>query len=126
MTSSDPRLTKLENKISKTKGVKDVSQATVDKSGSAAVFTVIPTTAPAADATEDLVRDLRSTVIPSALAGTDLQAYVGGQTAGYIDLADRISDRLARVITVVIALSFVLLLIAFRSLVVPLTAGLMN
>jgi putative drug exporter of the RND superfamily len=60
------------------------------------------------------------------LEGTDVQANVGGQTAGYIDLADRISDRLARVITVVIALSFVLLLIAFRSILVPLTAGLMN
>src|SRR5207247_242127 len=54
------------------------------------------------------------------------QAYVGGQTAGYIDLAERISDRLARVIAVVIMLSFVLLMIAFRSLLVPLTAGLMN
>ena len=125
-SASDPRLVKLENKIGKTKGVKDVSPAKVDKSGSAAVFTVIPTTAPSANATEDLVRTLRSTVIPDALAGTDLQASVGGQTAGYIDLADRISDRLARVITVVILLSFVLLMIAFRSILVPLTAGLMN
>jgi RND superfamily putative drug exporter len=124
--ASDPRLVKLENKISKQKGVKDVSPATVDKSGSAAVFTVIPTTAPAAHATEDLVRTLRSPVIPDELAGTALQASVGGQTAGYIDLAERISDRLARVITVVILLSFVLLMIAFRSILVPLTAGLMN
>jgi RND superfamily putative drug exporter len=115
-TASDPRLVKLENKISKTKGVKDVSPAKVDKTGKAAVFTVTPTTAPSATATEDLVRKLRSTVVPRALDGTDLQAYVGGQTAGYIDLADRISDRLARVIAVVIALSFVLLLIAFRSI----------
>src|SRR5919108_955544 len=65
-TASDPRLVKLENKIGKTKGVKDVSPATVDKSDSAAVFTVIPTTAPSANATEDLVRTLRSTVIPDA------------------------------------------------------------
>jgi RND superfamily putative drug exporter len=125
-TASDPRLVKLENKISKTKGVKDVSQAQVDKTGKAAVFTVTPTTAPSANATEDLVRHLRSPVIPGALQGTDLKAYLGGQTAGYIDLADRISDRLARVIIVVIALAFVLLLIAFRSILVPLTAGLMN
>ena len=125
-SASDPRLVKLENQISKEKGVKDVSAAKVDKTGKAAVFTVIPTTAPSATATEDLVRKLRSTVVPRALHGTDLQAYVGGQTAGYIDLADRISDRLARVITVVIALSFVLLMIAFRSILVPLTAGVMN
>jgi RND superfamily putative drug exporter len=125
-TASDPRLVKLENKISKTKGVKDVSQAQVDKTGKAAVFTVTPTTAPSANATEDLVRHLRSPVIPGALQGTDLKAYLGGQTAGYIDLADRISDRLARVIIVVIALAFVLLMIAFRSILVPLTAGWMN
>jgi RND superfamily putative drug exporter len=125
-SASDPRLVKLENKIGKTKGVKDVSPAKVDKSGNAAVFTVTATTAPSANATEDLVRTLRSPVIPGALKGTDLQAYVGGQTAGYIDLADRIGERLPLVIVTVIVLSFLLLLLAFRSLVVPLTAGLMN
>ena len=125
-SASDPRLVKLENKIAKTKGVKDVSPAQVDKSGDTAVFTVTPTTAPSADATEDLVRRLRSPVIPDALKGTPLAAYVGGQTAGYIDLGDRISERLPLVIATVIVLSFLLLLIAFRSIVVPLTAGLMN
>ena len=65
-------------------------------------------------------------MIPEALKGTTLAAYVGGQTAGYIDLADRISERLPLVIATVIVLSFLLLLIAFRSIVVPLTAGLMN
>jgi putative drug exporter of the RND superfamily len=124
--ASDPRLVDLENKIAKAKGVKDVSPAVVDKSGSAASFSVIPTTAPAADATTDLVNQLRDTVIPKADAGTTLTTYVGGQTASYIDLASRISDRLVRVIAVVIALSLILLLIAFRSIVVPLTSALMN
>ncbi len=124
--ASDPRLVKLENKIGKTKGVKEVSPATVDQKGNAAVFTVIATTAPSANATEDLVSTLRSPVIPEAVNGTTLTAYVGGQTAGYIDLADRISERLPLVIATVILLSFLLLLIAFRSVVVPLTAGLMN
>jgi RND superfamily putative drug exporter len=124
--ASDPRLVKLENKISKTNGVKDVSPATVDKSGSAAVFNVIPTTAPSADATEDLVRHLRDSVIPDAEKGTTLTSYVGGQTASYIDLADRIADKLLLVIAVVIALSFLLLMIAFRSILVPLTSGIMN
>ncbi len=124
--ASDPRLVKLENEIKKTKGVKDVSPATLDKSGDTAVFTVVATTAPSASATEDLVRHLRSPVIPDALRGTTLNAYVGGQTAGYIDLADRIGDKLPLVIATVIVLSFLLLLVAFRSVVVPLTAGLMN
>jgi RND superfamily putative drug exporter len=124
--ASDPRLVKLENKIGKTKGVKDVSPAQVDKSGSTAVFTVIPTTAPSAHATETLVRTLRSPVIPNAVKGTTLTAYVGGQTAGYIDLANQISKRLPVVIATVIVLSFLLLMVAFRSIVVPLTSGLMN
>jgi RND superfamily putative drug exporter len=125
-SASDPRLVKLENKIGKTKGVKNVSPAKVDKSGDTAVFTVTPTTPPSADATEALVRTLRSLVIPEALKGTTLAAYVGGQTAGYIDLGDRISERLGLVIATVIVLSFLLLLVAFRSIVVPITAALMN
>ncbi len=124
--ASDPRLVHLQNEIEKTSGVKDVSAAVVDKSGSAASFSVVPTTAPSADATTDLVNHLRDTVIPHADKGTTLTAYVGGQTASYIDLASRISDRLLRVIAVVIALSVILLLIAFRSVVVPLTSALMN
>jgi len=51
---------------------------------------------------------------------------VGGQTAGYVDLAAEISSRLIITIAVVVALSFVLLMLAFRSIVIPLTAGLMN
>jgi RND superfamily putative drug exporter len=118
-SASDPRLVHLQNEIGKTHGVKEVSAAVVDKSGSAASFT-------AADATTDLVNHLRETVIPKADKGTTLTTYVGGQTASYIDLASRISDKLPLVIAVVIALSVILLLIAFRSIVVPLTSALMN
>jgi putative drug exporter of the RND superfamily len=124
--ASDPRLVKLENKISKAKDVKLVSTAKVNKSGSAAVFTATANTAPASDPTEELVRKLRSTVIPDAVQGTTLTAYVGGETAGYIDLASKISDKLLSVIAIVVALAFVLLLIAFRSILVPLTSALMN
>jgi putative drug exporter of the RND superfamily len=124
--ASDPRLVNLENKIGKTKGVKDVSPAVVDKSGSAASFSVVPTTAPSADATSDLVNNLRDQVIPKADKGTTLTTYVGGQTASYIDLADRIADKLPLVIAVVIALGLILLLIAFRSIVVPVISALMN
>ena len=123
---SDPRLVHLQNQIKKTKGVKDVSQAVVDKSGIAASFTAIPTTAPSADATTQLVNHLRDDVIPKADKGTTLTTYVGGQTASYIDLASRISDKLPLVIAVVIALSLILLLIAFRSIIVPITSALMN
>jgi putative drug exporter of the RND superfamily len=65
-------------------------------------------------------------VIPSATQGTDLTAYVGGQTAGYIDLANRISDKLPSMIAIVVGLSFLVLLLAFRSILVPLKAAVMN
>ena len=90
------------------------------------MFTAVPNTAPSAYATQDTVNRLRDEVIPAATKGTDLTAYVGGTTAGYIDLADRISAKLPSVIAIVVGLSFVLLLVAFRSVLVPLTAALMN
>jgi RND superfamily putative drug exporter len=125
-TASDPDLVKLENKISKDPGIASVSQAKVDKTGTGAVFSAVPTTAPSAYATQDTVNRLRDEVIPAATSGTDMTAYVGGTTAGYIDLGDRISDKLPSVIAIVVGLSFVLLLIAFRSVLVPVTAALMN
>jgi RND superfamily putative drug exporter len=123
---TDPRLTKLQDDISKTKGVKSVSPTTLDKKGTAGVFTVISTTAPSDEKTETLVRNLRDDVIPKAIKGTDLDANVGGQTAAYIDLADRISSKLPLMIAVVVGLSFLVLLLAFRSVLVPLKAAMMN
>jgi putative drug exporter of the RND superfamily len=106
--------------------VAQVSQPTLDKAGTVAVFTVVSNSSPWADATVDLVSDLRDTVIPKALAGTGGTAYVGGQTAGYIDLATQISDKLPMMIAIVVGLSFIVLLFAFRSLLVPVKAAAMN
>jgi RND superfamily putative drug exporter len=125
-TASDQRLVKLENKISKTAGIDSVSQAKVSSDGTGAVFTATPTTSPSAYATQDTIRDLRDNVIPEATKGTGLTAYVGGTTAGYIDLADRISEKLVSVIAIVVGLAFILLMLAFRSILVPITAALMN
>jgi RND superfamily putative drug exporter len=124
--ATDTRLTNLEDAIKKDPGIKSVSPAVVDKAGTAAVFTAIPTTAPAATATEDTVNRLRDDVIPKATKGEDVTANVGGQTAAYIDLAARIADKLPQMILIVVALSFVVLTLAFRSLLVPLKAALAN
>jgi RND superfamily putative drug exporter len=124
--ASDPRLTSLENAIAKDRDIKAVSPATVDPAGTAAVFTAVPKTAPADSATEDLVKRLRSDVIPKATKGSDVSASVGGQTAAYIDLADRIADKLPQMIAIVVALSCVVLLLAFRSLLLPLKAAVAN
>ena len=124
--STDTRLTKLENAIKKDPGIKEVSPANVDPKGTAAVFTAIATTAPRATATEDTVNRLRDEVIPKAVKGTDLTANVGGQTAGYIDLAERISDKLPQMILIVVALSCIVLLLAFRSILLPVKAAVAN
>jgi RND superfamily putative drug exporter len=116
----------LEQKINAAHDVAGVSEPTLDKAGTAAVFTVISKSAPWADETVSLVEDLRDETIPAALQGTKTQSYVGGQTAGYIDLATQISDKLPLMIGIVVALSFVVLLLAFRSLLVPIKAAAMN
>ncbi len=124
--ASDPRLQTLRSDIAKTSGVKSVSQPVVDKKGDAAILTATATTAPSSRKTEDLVDDLRDTVIPKAVKGTDLSVSLGGQTAGYIDLAERIGDKLPQMILIVVALSFVVLLIAFRSVLLPVKAAVAN
>jgi RND superfamily putative drug exporter len=116
----------LEKKISAAPDVAEVSEPTLDKAGTAAVFTVISKSAPWADETVSLVEDLRDETIPAALKGSSTNSYVGGQTAGYIDLATQISDKLPLMIGIVVALSFIVLLLAFRSLLVPLKAAAMN
>jgi putative drug exporter of the RND superfamily len=125
-TAADPRLQDLRTDLANTTGVRAVTQPLVNSTGTAAVLTVTPTTAPSDRATEQLVRRLRSDTIPQATKGKNMTADVGGTTAGYVDLADKISSRLVLTIAVVVALSFVLLMLAFRSIVIPLTAGLMN
>ena len=124
--ATDPRLQDLKSDIAKASGVKKVSEPLVNKGGTAAVLDVTPTTAPSDRATADLVERLRDDTIPKATDGKDMTADVGGTTAGYVDLAAEISSRLVITIGVVVGLSFLLLMLAFRSLVIPLTAGLMN
>jgi len=119
-------LPKLEKAVDGASDVAGVSEPTLDQAGTVAVFTVISNSTPWADETVSLVEGLRDTTIPSALEGTGGAAYVGGQTAGYIDLATQISDKLPLMIAIVVGLSFIVLLLAFRSLLVPVKAAAMN
>jgi RND superfamily putative drug exporter len=116
----------LEKEIDSAHDVAGVSEPSFDKTGTVTVFTVISKSAPWADETVTLVEDLRDETIPAALQGTKAQSYVGGQTAGYIDLATQISEKLPLMIGIVVALSFFVLLLAFRSLLVPIKAAAMN
>ncbi len=123
---SDPRLQTLQKDVSTTHGVVATTPMQIDKAGTTAYFNAIASTGPAEKATADLVQELRSNVIPHAEEGTDMQADIGGSTAGYVDLASRISEKLPLQILVVIALSFVLLILAFRTMVIPAQAAVMN
>jgi len=89
----------------------------------AAVLTVIPRTSPQDARTSALVRYLRETVAPRATSGTGATALIGGQTAASIDTAGLISARLVVVVAFVILLSVLLLMAAFRSVVIPLVSA---
>ena len=119
-------LPKLEHALRTTPGVASVTDARLSTSGTAALATLYPTTGPQDKATERLVHRLREHVVPDAVAGTGMVVHLGGQTASSIDFADVIGARLPIFVGAVLALSFLLLLIVFRSVLVPLKAVLMN
>ena len=124
--ASDPRLQTLEKDVSQTPGVVAVSPVQINQAGTTAYFNAVASTGPAEQATANLVSKLRSSVIPDAEKGTNMRAYVGGSTASNVDLASVISSKLLLQIVVVIALSFLLLMLAFRSAVIPAQAAIMN
>jgi RND superfamily putative drug exporter len=124
--ASDPRLVDLRNTLATQHGVDSAAPPLVNPKGTAAIYNVIPTTAPWDRQTEDLVKSLRSSTLPAATKGKSMSAEVGGRTAGFIDLAERISSKLPLVIGIVVALACLLLMLAFRSIAIPLKAGLMN
>ncbi len=109
-----------------TPGVASTGPAVLNRSGDTAVLTVVPDSAPQSRATSDLVDTLRQDVIPSAGQGNSMEVHVGGVTAAYDDFAEVIIGKLPLFVTVVVALGCVLLLLAFRSIGIPLKAAAMN
>ena len=122
---TDPRLVKLQDALIATKGAKLVVPPQISKHGNDVVYSVIATTAPSAPATADLVRHLRSTVIPDNTS-KGVVAFVGGSTASNVDLAAEISNRLPLVIITILLLSMLVLLLAFRSVLIPIQAAITN
>ena len=112
--------------LSTTPGIVQVSPIISSPDGTVGFLQVIPATGPQDIKTSNLITLLRSTVIPKALAGSTTPIYVGGTTAIFDDFATVISGKLPLFIGVIILLGCLLLLLAFRSFVIPLTAGVMN
>jgi RND superfamily putative drug exporter len=91
-----------------------------------ATFEAYPTTAPQATATTRLIHNLRKHVIARAEARTGLRVYIGGDTATFADFSTVLGSKLPLFVTIVVLLSFLLLAVVFRSLVVPLMSAVMN
>ncbi len=125
-STSDSRLAKLQKDVASTAGVAAVTPIQLDQAGTTAYFNAISKAGPAETQTSDLVHKLRDSTIPGAEKGTNMTAHVGGTTASYEDLASQISGKLPLQILVVIALSIILLVLAFRSVVIPPQAAVMN
>jgi RND superfamily putative drug exporter len=117
---------KLATTLSLTDGVKTVSPPQINSAGTAAVIQVIPTTSPQDKATSALIRTLRTNILPSELTGTGVSAHVGGPTAIFDDIADKLQTRLPVFIGAVLIVSAILLMAVFRSVLVPIKAVLMN
>ncbi|WMD04316.1 MMPL family transporter [Streptomyces sp. FXY-T5] len=119
-------LDNLDGTLRATDGVASVTPVTFDTGGHTAYLTVVPESSPQSQRTSDLVDRLRGEVLPRAESGTSLDVQVGGMTAGYDDFADVIVSKLPVFVGVVIGLGCLLLLLAFRSIGIPLKAAAMN
>jgi RND superfamily putative drug exporter len=117
---------KLRAAIAATPGVAAVAPAKLNPAGEVATITVYPHSSPQAYATTQLVSHLRGSVIPPVEAHTGMAVYAGGVTAGAVDFAAVLGHKLPLFIGVVVLLSALLLMIVFRSLVIPLQAAVMN
>ncbi|MFI6943224.1 MMPL family transporter [Streptomyces sp. NPDC050418] len=119
-------LDQLRERLGTTDGIASVTPVTYDESGRVAHLTVVPDSSPQSEATSELVDTLRGDLLPAAGKGTTLETYVGGITAGYDDFAAVIVGKLPLFVGVVVGLGCVLLLLAFRSVGIPLKAAAMN
>ncbi len=112
--------------LARTPDVVTVTPARLSPSGRVAVVEAYPGSAPQAAATTDLVNHLRHDVLPPLKQRLKVNALVGGFTAGSIDFSNVLASKLPLFIGIVVVLSALLLFVIFRSLVIPIQAGLMN
>ncbi len=124
--ATEGQLEALRAKIADTPGITAAVPAQVSEDGEIATLIAIPSSSPQDSKTSDTLVKLRDDVIPAAAQGTGLKVYVGGQTAAMEDLSDKTAAGLPVFIAVVIGLSVLLLMAAFRSLWIPLVSALFN
>ena len=120
---AEASLGQVEHDVAATPGVAAVEPATVSPAGDAATITVIPESSPQDESTSDLVTSLRERVLPAATAQSGAMVHVGGATAVFDDVAQRVAERMPIFISLVVGLSVLLLMAVFRSIWVPLVSA---
>ena len=126
MTAIPTAVVQVQDALDATPGVVGQFAPQINDAGDAVLLSAIPERAPSSPATADLVGTLRDEVLPDATEGEGIETHVGGSTASNVDLATKIGERLPIVIATVVGLSFLLLMVAFHSLTVPLQAAVTN
>ena len=126
ITDDETVIAPLVDAIAADAGVAAVSPAEVNQAAGVATIVAFPTTSPQDAETVDTIHRIRSDVLPEILGESPATAHVGGQTAQFSDMGERVTDRLPWFIAAVILLSFVLLMLVFRSILVPLKAAILN
>ena len=122
--NDDPQAAqRIHDRVNGLPGVASVDQPQFNDEKSVGIVFVTPTSAPQDEATDNLVDRLRGDVVPAAIAGGDSVAYVSGQTAAFKDIADRIMERLPLFLLFIVGVTFIVLAMAFRSIVISLTAA---
>ncbi|EEP72369.1 MMPL domain-containing protein [Micromonospora sp. ATCC 39149] len=126
-TAGDPgALDRVVTAVTADRGIASVAGMQVDQATGIATLVLFPTSGPQEKATTDTVARLRADVLPGAVGAGPAKAHVGGAAASLSDVGKRTSDRMPAFVGAVLALSFVLLLLVFRSVLVPLKAVLLN
>jgi RND superfamily putative drug exporter len=119
-------LTQLAQAVSDTPGIQSVASPRFNPAETAASLAAYPTTSPQSAQTSSLVNRLRDDVIPALEQNSGARVYVGGSTASQVDFSHVLSSKLPLFIAVVIGLAGLLLVLVFRSLVIPVQAAAMN
>jgi putative drug exporter of the RND superfamily len=120
------QLNELVAAIQNEPGIDHVNEPFINEAGDVAVIPITPTMAMSDDSAVDLVHHLRDSTIPPVMAGSGSEAYVGGFAATFVDVSEIMIDRTPLFFLIVVGLSFLLLSVVFRSVVIALKAAIMN
>lgn len=123
---ANTELQDLKSAYAKDPGVASVGEPTFNEAGDTAILQVTPKSKPQDESTKQTLNRLRDQTTPETLAGTNTQVSIGGFTASTVDFARVLEDKLPVFIAVVVGLSLILLMIVFRSIAIPIKAGICN